>query len=105
MAKKVKRKAKKRRKPRKFSTEKKAEILAAAAAAPRGSKGAVYEKYRISQEQASRWRSESAGKKVSKKKSAKSRVLREFKEVKATLLARKKELEAELKEINAALKG
>jgi len=44
-------------------------------------------------------------KKASRRKTTKSRVLREYKEVKATLLARKKELEAELKDINAALKG
>ena len=78
-------------------------------AATRGSKEAVYEKYGVLQTQVSSWRTKGFGKKTRKKasrrKTTKSRVLSEYKQVKATLLARKKELEAELKDINAALKG
>ena len=95
---------------RKFTPQKKAEIISAVDAARRGSKEAVYDKYGVAQTQVSRWRTGGFGKKRRKKAtrrkiSKKSRVLSEYREVKATLLARKKELEAELKEINAALKG
>ena len=99
---------------RKFTPAKKAEIIAAADAAPRGSKETVYKKYGVLQTQVSGWRTKGFGKKtratrkttarrVSRKR--KNGLLAQFQVSKKALLSRKTELESELKQIVTALKA
>ena len=70
----------------------------------------VCKQYGVLQTQVSTWRTKGFGKtkkraSTGKRTKASGRILSNYKQVKATLLARKRELEAELKEINTALKG
>ncbi len=113
--KKAKRKSTKKRttkrKRRAFTPEQKAKIIAAIDAAPRGTKAKVCKQYGVLQTQVSGWRTKGFGKKTKKRAStgrrtkASGKILSNYKQVKAALLARKRELEAELTEIDKALKA
>ena len=109
--KKAKRKSKKKRTRRAFTPEQKAKIIAAIDAAPRGTKAKVCKQHGVLTTQVSGWRTKGFGKKTKKRAStgrrtkASGKILSNYRQVKAALLARKSELEAELKEIDRALKA
>ena len=99
---------------RRFTPKKKAKIIAAVDAAPRGSKEKLYKRYGVLRTQVSGWRTKGFGKKTratrkttTRRVSFKSKnsILAQFQVSKKALLSRKAELESELKQIVTALKA